>query len=114
MGFEASFSGSYPNRCSGKWTLTYDGLPVVIPSDHVHCEKGTRGTYSSWHFEDWMEVFEDYEDGLTCDEWIAANKGWVDEMFSQHNIEISYKNYSDLYTAFQSDDWRHGSCGGCI
>lgn len=33
------------------------------------------GTYSEWHFEDWMEVFEDYEDGLCFDEWIKSNIG---------------------------------------
>ena len=113
--FKANYSGGYPNLCGGKWSLTYKRLPVILPSEQVQGDKGTYGTYTRWYFDNnWVECTEDYEDGMLRDEWVAKNKHWVDKMFIQHNIELSCKNYSDLYAAFQENDWRHDSCGGCI
>jgi hypothetical protein len=37
---------------------------------------GTEGNYSTWHFEDWEEVFEDYDDGDYYEEWIKKNCNW--------------------------------------
>lgn len=51
-----------------------------------------------------MEVFEDYEDGLYFEAWYERNP-WVDAVPA---LPI------EVYTAFAEQDWRHGSCGGCI
>lgn len=102
----AEWTGSFPCLCSGTWKLTINGedFSLLIPEELRHGEMGTYGIYQSWHFEDWTEVFESYEDGLQCDEWIAANP-WI------HKLPASP---IDVYYAFQAEDWRYGSCGGCI
>lgn len=102
----AKWTGSYPCLCSGEWKLYIDDVDYshLIPVDLRHGEMGTYGIYQSWHFENWSEVFESYTDGLDCEDWIAAN-GWV------HSLP-AYP--TDVYYAFQAQDWRHGECGGCI
>lgn len=107
---EAKWSGSYPCLCSGKWALIVDGKDASskIPDKLRHSEMNTAGTYQSWHFENWNEVFEDYEDGLECEEWIKENKYWLD------TISADYNTQSDIFHAINASDWRHGSCGGCI
>ena len=107
---EARWSGSYPNLCHGEWTLKVNGNNVsdLIPKELRDGEMNTYGTYQSWHFENWSEVFEDYEDGLACDEWIAENKYWLDTIANDLGIQ------EEIFHAINSQDWRSGSCGGCI
>lgn len=107
---EANWSGSYPCLCFGEWTLKVDGKNVSkkIPDDLRESSMNTYGTYQSWHFEDWMEVFEDYEDGLDCEEWIKENDEWLSEITTDYSIK------EQIFIAIQSKDFRHGSCGGCI
>lgn len=112
--FTVKWTGGYPNLCSGDWIVEHDGKIVTLPEDRVSESMGTFGTYSSWHFEDWDDVWEDYEDGLGFEDWIVTNKNWVDKMFDEHGIKKSEKEYQDLFDSFQANDWRHGSCGGCI
>ena len=112
--FKARWNGSYPNLCYGEWSLEYNGLPVIIPEDHRTGHMGTHGSYSSWHFEDWLEVFEEYEEGLNSKVWTDENKHWVKPMFTQHGIEESETTYLALFEAFQESDFRPNSCGGCI
>lgn len=103
---EAIWTGGYPNLCCGTWMLYINGndFSLLIPEEKRSSPMDTFGVYQSWHFEDWEEVFEDYEDGLECEEWIAANP-WVQKLPASP---------IDIFYAFQAQDWRHGSCGGCI
>lgn len=77
--FEAEWTGSYPNLCSGVWKLYVDGKDKsdLIPEDLRNYPMDTAGMYQTWHFEDWQEVFEDCEDGLECDDWIKENDSWI-------------------------------------
>lgn len=102
----AEWTGTYPNKCSGVWKLFVNGedFSLLIPEDKRHDEMGTYGTYQSWHFENWSEVFDSYEDGLQCEDWIAANP-WVQKLPASP---------IDVFYAIQAQDWRHGECGGCI
>lgn len=107
----ANWSGEYPNLCSGKWTLEVDGINVSdkIPEDLQHSPMGTCNQYQSWHFdEDYLEVFESYEDGLECDDWISQNKHWLDTITDNADTQ------QEIFHAINNCDWRHGSCGGCI
>ena len=79
-----------------------------IPEDLRDSEMGTYGTYQSWHFEDLTELFDSYEDGLECGEWIEVNKGWLD------TITTDYETQREIYEAINAEDFRAGSCGGCI
>lgn len=107
---KAKWSGSYPCLCHGEWTLEVNGVDVSrhIPDELRHNEMNTYGTYEEWHFEDWIEVFEDYEDGLMCDEWIEENKHWLDIITNDINVQM------EIFYAISEEDFRHGSCGGCI
>lgn len=107
---EARWSGSYPCLCHGEWTLIVSGKNVsdLIPKELRCSEMNTYGTYEEWHFENWLEVFEDYEDGLMCDEWIAENKYWLDTITEDVNVQ------TEIFYAISEKDFRHGSCGGCI
>ena len=102
----AKWTGCFPCLCQGEWKLFIDGQDVsfLIPWDRRTGPMYTAGTYQEWHFEDWQEVFEDYEDGLEFEEWLTDN-AWVRDIPAPS---------LDIYLAFQSEDWRHNSCGGCI
>lgn len=108
---EARWSGSYPTLCHGEWTLKIDGNDVsgLIPKELRHDEMNTYGTYETWYFDDdMMEVFEDYEDGLDCDEWIEENKYWLDTIAEDYDTQVK------IFKAINGQDWRRLSCGGCI
>lgn len=107
---EARWSGSYPCLCFGKWTLIVNGKDVsdLIPEELRESEMNTYGTYQSWHFEDWLEVFESYTDGLMCDEWIEENKYWLNTITNDNDIHVK------IFEAINAEDFRAGSCGGCI
>ena len=107
---EANWSGSYPCLCFGEWTLKVDGKDVsnFIPESLRESSMNTYGTYQSWHFEDWMEVFENYESGLFCEDWIEENKEWLDKITKDEKVQ------AEIYYAINEQDFRSGSCGGCI
>lgn len=107
---KAKWSGSYPCLCYGEWTLEVNGKNVsdLIPDELRRSCMNTYGTYEEWHFENWVEVFEDYEDGLMCDEWIAENKYWLDIITDDIDTQV------EIFNAINEQDWRSGSCGGCI
>lgn len=106
----AEWNGRYPCLCHGKWSLIIndEDVSLYIP-DELRCSPmNTFGTYQSWHFENWIEVFEDYQDGLKMDEWIEKNTYWL------HRITKDEKILQEIYDAIQEEDFRECSCGGCI
>ncbi len=111
MSVKANWSGMYPCLCSGEWTLFVNDKDVTekIPEELRTEPMYTFGTYQTWYFEDdWEEVFEDYEDGMSCKEWIENNDYWLKD------ITDDYKVKEEIYFAIQDEDFRHNSCGGCI
>ena len=106
MAVKAEWTGSYPCLCDGEWKLYINEIDYTnsIPIDKQSEPMNTYGTYEEWHFEDWLEVFEDYVDGLSFEDWIKENS-WVLDLPASPQ---------DVYEAFQACDWRYGSCGGCI
>jgi len=109
-GVKAKWSGSYPALCHGEWYLSVSGEDVsgFIPQELKNSPMWTAGTYYAWHFENWLEVFEPYEDGLDCDEWINENKDWLGR------ITTDSKTQKEIFYAIQEEDFRWGSCGGCV
>lgn len=111
MKVEANWSGDYPNLCRGEWTLFIDGknMSNKIPKDLRNKPMNTNGVYSSWRFRnDWRVEWDNYEDGLERKDWIEENKEWLDK------ITTDKCEQEGIYCAFQLNDWRHESCGGCI
>ena len=120
--FKVEWSGSYPNLCSGEWAIFYNDVKLEIPmegeeeySSRRQRDMGTAGEYSRWYFdENYSEKDETYYDGAECADWIVANQEWVDEMFDANEIPKGFFTYHQLYKAIQENDFRSGSCGGCI
>ena len=106
--YEAKWSGAYPCLCCGAWELFIDDklCEVEIPFQGEPAD--TYGEYSEWHFDDnWCEQFDFYQDGLSMDAWCEEYKDYLSKI-------APVSDWGLVYCAFQEDDWRHGSCGGCI
>lgn len=104
----AKWTGHYPNLCSGEWIITVGDEKVDLPDEVRTSPMDTRGTYESWAFDEgWDEVWRSYEDGLDFDPWLQKNS-WVSR------LNLSHKEERALYDAISEEDWRYGSCGGCI
>ena len=106
--YTAEWTGRYPCLCSGEWTLFKNGEKVNVEIPFQGSCAGTSGTYEEWHFdENWCEVFEDYEDGLACDAWCNKYRDYLAKVAPK-------SDWTQIFMAFSRNDWRHGSCGGCI
>lgn len=109
--WRTEWTGSYPNLCSGVWHLYKDDVEVYNPfkdEDGYGVPADTYGMYSGWYFDgNYMEMFYDYEDGLSEKAWIDEHKEWLSNIADE-------EEWFDIYYAFQANDWRYGSCGGCI
>lgn len=108
----ALWTGSYPSLCFGEWVIVIDGIQLTGLGDSPF---GIYGSYSSWSFgEDWDENWESYKSGLQLDEWIKCPPNGLLESLARHGIEASTTLMEQLYDEIGAQDWRHGSCGGCI
>ena len=108
---EAEWTGCYPRLCSGNWILKVGGVNVSdkIPEDLQRSPMNTYGTYTSQHFnEEWLEVFENYTDGLHEKEWLKEKKSWLDTITTDSDVQ------KEIFFAIQEQNFRIGSCGGCI
>ncbi len=108
----ANWTGEYPHLCNGKWQLKVNDKWVSdkIPKDLREDSMNTYKKYENWHFaNDYREVVrENYYDGLKCDEWLAENKEWLDSITTDENVQ------KDIFEVINEEDFRRGSCGGCI
>ena len=103
----AEWTGCYPNLCSGEWIITVGGEKVELPDEVRTSPMGTRGSYNTWTL-DWTEVWSQYVDGLDFEPWLQENRSWVSQ------LNLSDTEERTLYDAISAEDWRYGSCGGCI
>lgn len=109
--FRAEWSGSYPARCIGEWSLYKNDKDIseYIPEDLRDSHMNTEGVYSEWYFgDDWIEEFSDYHAGMDCDVWIKANMEWLKQFCETE------EDFVNVYEAFNKSDFRPNSCGGCI
>tara|TARA_R110000765_G_scaffold426338_1_gene541624 strand:+ start:1095 stop:1445 length:351 start_codon:yes stop_codon:yes gene_type:complete len=109
------YTGSYPSRCLGEWSVTVNDKKLDIGSDSSG-EKDTSICYSTWHFEDWIDVWEDHEDGLDFSEWCQSEIGKriIGYIQSEVDGELTYDEKIDIFGQVQDLDFRSSSCGGCI
>lgn len=108
---KAKWNGKYPNFYSGQWTLIVNDVDVSdkIPMDLINSPMNTYGIYSNWKFSsDWDVEWSSYSDGLFYSEWIKENDYWLNTITEDKYIK------EEIYYAINSEDFRHGSCGGCI
>lgn len=104
---EVEWTGGWPALCCGEWVVKIDGKRVADPPFQGE-PAGTFGVYSYWYFDDWVEDFGEYEDGMSKGDWFDENFVWLKK------VDPSGEKWDELYEAFQREDWRYGSCGGCI
>jgi len=112
---QIEYTGVYPNLCSGEWIVTVNDKKINI-GDQSQGEKDTYISYSTWHFEGWIDVWDDHEDGLEFSEWCQSETGQTILGFIQKEIDndLTYDEKIDIYGQIQDQDYRTGSCGGCI
>ena len=109
------WTGCYPSLCFGEWIIKYNNQELNIPENIKEDNMNTHGSYAHWTFdEEYIEEWTYYEDGLDEEEWLQYNMEWIVPMFQEFNIEITNDLLSELFEKIQEQDWRHGSCGGCI
>lgn len=109
------WTGKWPCLCRGKWVIEYDGKSLKIPDYRIYKDMNTNGIYSFWHFTDNYDVeYEDIESGLDCDEWIESNREWIEKMFKDAGIKVTEELLTQLFEQINSQDFRMGTCGGCI
>ena len=105
--WRAEWSGGYPTLCHGEWTLLKDSQPIDnIPFQGQPAY--TFGEFEQWSFdENWHEVFESYEDGMSEESWIEHHRSWLERIAEE-------QDFPKIYKAFAENDFRTSSCGGCI
>lgn len=136
--WEAEWTGEFPNLCMGHWRLFKDGSEVKnvrIPfngyieitdenagqfeDDDVlrgfvaetfggECAE-TEGVYSFYTFDNcWNDESHSYSDGFDCESWCDEYSEWLSQ------IDPEGTEREAIFKAFQKNDWRRGSCGGCL
>lgn len=117
MGYklEVEWTGSYPCLCSGEWIIKYNDIELKVPNHYKTRDMCTLGEYSRWYFnEDFEECEENYINGLDEVDWIYDNYNWIKRMFDKENIVVTDELLSELYNKISEQDFRDGSCGGCL
>lgn len=107
--FTARWSTTGNNLCLGQWEISYQEQLLDLGAARREKDMGTFGIFS-YIFPDDEELAE----GLAEDEWILENIDWLSDLFIAHNIPVDEAHMRWLYQAINTNDWRCGSCGGCI
>lgn len=107
--FTAAWTAKGNNLCLGHWEISYAGNPLALPPHRRQEDMGTYGIYSYIDPED-----EDFAEGMPQDAWITANADWLAGLFLAHDIPIDEAHMNAFYQAVNAQDWRCGSCGGCL
>lgn len=108
--YTAEQTGEYPTLCHGEWKLYRNGEDIssFIPEELRFSPMNCAGFYEEWEFDEhYQEIWNTYYDGFSMPHWIKENEYWLKNIGS----EIDYPL---IFEAFLEDDWRGGSCGGCI
>lgn len=110
-GWATTWSGETWALCYGEWTLYHNGEEVGVEIPFKTEPANTFGQYWRWWFggeSGWEEQWETYEDGLEEYDWVQENIDYLKQ------ITTDESQYGYIYKAFQKNDWRYQSCGGCI
>lgn len=120
MKIKVEWTGKYPNLCSGEWIITVDDDKILeLPHEVKRGNMNTKGEYSSWRFSggNYDVNWSSDTHGLDSENWIKVHKHTWKKIFKKNNIynkDTFKEDFYDLYYELNSNDWRSGSCGGCI
>lgn len=107
--FHARWTRKGNNLCLGRWEIRYQERLLELPADRRDNDMGTLGIYNFMDPDD-----PEFTDGLSEDDWLLANMEWLADLFAASDIPIDEQHMRWLYQALNAQDWRCGSCGGCI
>lgn len=107
--FYANWSSTGQTMCLGHWEITFCGSPIELPKERHQEHMNTNGIYNFVDPDD-----ELYREGLEEGDWIIENADWLADVFIVHNIPLEEEMMRFFYQAVNLQDWRCGSCGGCI
>ncbi|MGR6981009.1 hypothetical protein ACUHGC_06290 [Testudinibacter sp. P27/CKL/0425] len=107
--FSARWTAVGNTLCLGHWEISYQGLPLVLPEQKREHDMGTNGIYSFMDPEE-----ELFREGLYEDDWIIENADWLADVFIASNVPLDEAHFHYFYQAVNQEDWRCGSCGGCM
>lgn len=102
-----SYTGEYPNLCSGVLTVRIDGKEVRFGHDYNKFESWkTDGNYDAfWASGGETGFIGDYEDDyVMSDEWLLILEILPNE----------YKDYADELIDMFNENVPYGCCGGCL
>lgn len=106
------WTGGWPSLCIGEWVIEIDGVNCSdkIPEALRTSDMGTEGHYNSWCLiaGECDVRWSSYKDGLGENDWIEANKYWLKD------LPIDVSDYPMVFKLINKQDFRSGSCGGCI
>lgn len=97
-----SYSGRFPNLCSGVLTLMIDGEMVRFGHDYSQ--------YRSWETDGNYPAFWSSGGGLTEDYEACCGRWQIDP----DKIPERYKHYADGFDEVFNSNVEYGCCGGCI
>lgn len=107
--FEAQWTVKGSNLCLGQWQISYMGKRLELSAERKKNDMGTYAIYSYIYPDD-----DCYAEGSPEEAWISENRDWLTELFIQHGIPTDDAHFRWYYQAVNQQDWRCGSCGGCI
>ena len=117
---DVQWNGEYPNLCSGEWNIKIDDMLLPIPENSIGSDMGTPGEYDTWSFdENYSEVFDSYLSNGSFKKWIKDNE-WLEYGIEclgiAYDLDIKFKekDLKRIYNVIKENDFRSGSCGGCI
>lgn len=109
---EVQWTGGGWTLCNGEWLIAVDGIDI---SEHIPNSIRTssmytyKTTFDSCAYEYDPDGEVTFTDGLKFNDWIHENMWWIGEL-----PIIEPEDYPLLYALIQENDFRQGTCGGCI
>ncbi len=107
--FKASWTAKGHTLCLGHWEITYKERLLTLPEQFYDSDLGTWGVYDPIYDDD-----PEFSEGLAEDEWVIDNVEWLLDMFIAADVPADQQHMAWFYQAVNPQDWRCGSCGGCI
>lgn len=93
-----SYTGKYPNLCSGILTLLINGIPVTFGAD-VSCDY-----YSFWYSGGRCWLDDEWREHVDHDEW----------RIHEEDLPDCLRPYAKEIIELFNDNVDCGCCGGCI
>ncbi|PJG83313.1 hypothetical protein [Caviibacterium pharyngocola] len=107
--FNARWTSRGNTLCLGHWEIFYQDQHLILPENKREKDMGTKGIYNFIDPDD-----ELYLEGLDKEDWIVANIDWLSDVFIAADVPLEEAYFRHFYQAVNREDWRCGSCGGCI